>query len=461
MKLKTEPLIIDVADPFVSDALNRKESVEALTNFISNLNGPFVIAIDSPWGTGKTTFVKMWQSYLANKKIASLYFNSWQSDFSTDPLVAFVAEISDLMEETQKGNGSYKPHLNKARKFATALAKRALPTALRLGTAGLINLDDLSEEVIGDAAATNISDAIDLYSAEKNLMEQFHEKLSATIKTLEETGHHSTLIVFIDELDRCRPTYAIDLLERIKHLFNIENVIFVIAIDKEQLSVSLKGVYGEGLNTNEYLRRFIDLEFTLPKANSESFTKHLITKFSLKENFDQRQGNLKYDLGNFIATFNSLSSIFDLSLRAREQCFTKVAIALNSTPSNHYLYPELLATLPILSVVDKPTYKEFVLGSGTPANVISLIKSRPEGKAFLSSREGMFAEGFLIVSKSDRYSNGQNEIEAFKSEPVTSPTYARAQEMIEIIQHIYHMYHRGINLGYLSNKIELAAQLVN
>ncbi|MDO9149833.1 MAG: P-loop NTPase fold protein [Methylotenera sp.] len=457
MKFKAEPLVIDANDPFASDALKRKASVEALTNFVSNLTGPFVLAIDAPWGTGKTTFVKMWQAHLASKRVASLYFNSWQSDFSTDPLVAFVAEISDLMEKTQKEKGSYKPHLAKARKLATALAKRALPTALRLGSAGLIDLDELSEEVIGDAAATGISDAIDLYTAEKSLMEQFHERLNATIQTLEESGHHPTLIVFIDELDRCRPTYAIELLERVKHLFNIENVIFVIALDKEQLSVSLQGVYGEGLNTSEYLRRFIDIEFNLPIADSNSFTNYLVSKFAFKEYFEQRQGDLRYDLNHFIETFNSLSKIFDLSLRAREQCFTKIALALNSTPHDYHLYPELLTTLTILSIKDNVTYRNFVFGSGVPANVLSSIRSRDGGDAFLQTREGMFIEAYLILSKLDSHYDTNAELDAYEAQKeVTS----NAKDMLDLISHLRRRYRR-INLQYLSNKIELAGQLVS
>lgn len=65
---------------------------------------------------------------------------------------------------------------------------------------------------------------------------------------------------FIDELDRCRPTFAIELLERIKHLFDIQNIVFVLSIDKEQLEASTAAAYGSAINAPEYLRRFIDLE---------------------------------------------------------------------------------------------------------------------------------------------------------------------------------------------------------
>lgn len=388
-----------------------------------------------------------------------------ESDFSTDPLIAFVAEISSLMESTQKDNGSYKPHLYKARKLATALAKRALPTALRLATAGVLNLDDLSEEVVGEAAASNISDTIDVYTAEKSLMVQFHEQLSATIKTLEETGHNPTLIIFIDELDRCRPTYAIELLERVKHLFNIENVVFVMSLDKQQLGVSLKGVYGEGLNTSEYLRRFIDVEFNLPKASNKPFTNHLVSKFSLKEKFDERKGELSYDFANFIETFNSLCGIFDLTLIAREQCFTKIAIALNNTPSNNYLFPELLTSLIILGATDKATYINFIFGSATVTSILDLIKSKNGGADFLKSRSGMVLECFFILSKTNYLTGKNKELETYEYEAEKSPKesveYTHANEMLRIIGHINQRHYHGIKLSYITDKLELAAQFID
>jgi hypothetical protein len=408
----------------------------------------------------------MWQAHL-NKElnITSLYFNAWESDFSTDPMVAFVAEISSHMEETQKENDSYKPHLSKARKIATAFAKRAIPAAVRIGTAGVLNLDDYTEEALSSVAEEGIKDAIDLYTTEKSLMEKFHEALNSTIKTLEDTGHSSTLIIFIDELDRCRPTYAIELLERVKHLFNIENVIFVISIDKEQLGISLQAVYGNGFDSNEYLRRFIDTEFNLPKADSKLFTDHLVSKFSFKEYFKQRIGDFSHDFTDFIDTFNALSTVFDLSLRAREQCFTRVAIALSSTPSNRYLFPELLTTLTILNVTNKATYKSFVFGDGLVSEVINVIKLKSGGKEFLTSRDGLFVEAYLLVVKSDRHADSNPELEAYKIEAhdsnKDSPNHSHAKDLIDVIKYINQKHHYGVSLANITDKLELAAQFVN
>ena len=462
MKFKPDPLVIDSENPFNLDALNRKPSIEALTGFISTINGPFVLALDSPWGTGKTTFIKMWQSYLDKQNFTSMYFNAWESDFSTDPMVAFVAEISSLIEGLQKNKGSYKPHLAKARKIATALAKRAVPAAIRVATAGILNLEDMREDAIGDAVAETVTDAIDLYTAEKNLMKQFHEALNSTIATLKESGKHPTLIIFVDEIDRCRPSYAIDLLERIKHLFNIENAIFVIALDKEQLSVSLKGIYGEGLNAKEYLRRFIDIEFNLPEVDAKAFTTNLVSRFGFKEYFDKRtHSELRYDHDNFVSTFNELCAVYSLSLRAREHCFTRIALALNNTSENHYLHPIPLAILTIIKAADEQLYRLFVFGEGGASDILDSIDKTKAGKELLSSRAGTRIEGYLIALKLNRHSDSNPEIDNYNklaSDETKPEAQAHAKAVLEMVNHIRSREHSP-NLRFFINQIELAAKL--
>ena len=84
------------------------------------------------------------------------------------------------------------------------------------------------------------------------------------------------LVFFVDELDRCNPHYAVKVLERIKHLFCISNVVFVLSIDKEQLENSIRGYYGsDRIDAGEYLRRFVDVEYILPEPDVKSFINYL------------------------------------------------------------------------------------------------------------------------------------------------------------------------------------------
>lgn len=220
MKYKLAPIEIPAEDPFRFDVLNRRPSVEALSRLVDELQGPFVLAIDSPWGTGKTTFVQFLMSVLKSKGYPCLYFNAWETDFSIDPMVAFLGELGTLVSKDVKNESAFARHFQKAKKIATLLAKKAIPVVGKVATGGILDLDSFTEKSIAEYVAISITDAVDAYVAERALIEEFRASLGDAIKKLSKDGKKSEIIIFVDELDRCRPTYAIELLERIKHLFN-------------------------------------------------------------------------------------------------------------------------------------------------------------------------------------------------------------------------------------------------
>ena len=82
------------------------------------------------------------------------------------------------------------------------------------------------------------------------------------------------MVFIIDELDRCRPTFAIELLERVKHIFDVPNMVFAFGINRDELCSSLQSIYGN-IDADVYLRRFFDMEFTLPQADSEKFARSI------------------------------------------------------------------------------------------------------------------------------------------------------------------------------------------
>ena len=117
---------------FRFDALNRKPSVEALSNLLNSLTGPFVLTIDSPWGTGKTTFIKIWKAYLESQGFACLYFNAWETDFSTDPLVAFLSEFDSLEKSFDFKHENFSKFFDKARRSQQFWPKRHCQLLARL-----------------------------------------------------------------------------------------------------------------------------------------------------------------------------------------------------------------------------------------------------------------------------------------------------------------------------------------
>ncbi len=461
MKYKLAPLEIPTDDPFRFDALNRRPSVEAVSLLIDELQGPFVLAIDSPWGTGKTTFVQLLMSVLKSKGYACLYFNAWATDFSTDPMVTFLGELGTLVSNEIKNEAAVVKHFQKAKKIATLLAKKAIPVAGKVATGGILNLDSFTEKSIAEYVASSLTDAVDAYAAERGLINDFRTSLGEAIAKLNEEGKKTKIVIFVDELDRCRPTYAVDLLERIKHLFNIDNVIFVVSLDKQQLHTSLGAVYGQGIESDEYLRRFIDLEYLLPRPDAEAFTNSLFNRFEFTKFFEKRtHAEFSYDSKNFVRAFVALSDIFNLSLRAREKCFTRIRVAMMTTQENHYFFPHLLVILTVLRVGAPAAYRRYALEDGSAKELVEHLKEINGGVEMLDSHFGTVTEANLIAVKShfhDRSAELQEYEAISKDASRPAPERERADKIVKIVSDMS-FRDKNPSLSYLVNKLELAAQ---
>ena len=98
MKSKLEDPKIEIENPFKNCKLNRLRYGEILTQVVSTYSDGCVMAINGKWGSGKTTFVKMWKQHLENSGFKTLYFNAWEDDFISDPLVGLVAKFKKIEE---------------------------------------------------------------------------------------------------------------------------------------------------------------------------------------------------------------------------------------------------------------------------------------------------------------------------------------------------------------------------
>lgn len=268
--------------------------------------------------------------------------------------------------------------------------------------------------------------------------------------------------MLVDEVDRCRPTFAVELLERIKNLFNVPNAIFVISLDKQQLAVSLSAIYGSGINSEEYLRRFIDLEYALPKADTKAFTENLFRRFGFEEFFSTRTHyELRGDREYIEKTFNALSDLFGLSLRAREQCFTRIRVAMMTTPKDRYFHPLLLTTLVVLKAAAPEAYKRYVLEEGTAGEMTEYLRSLKGGEKFLNSSFGSRIEAHLIVAKTTGRLEESAEIKYYneiKKNPTTSQEDKERANLIIGIVTDSSFYDKAPSLEYVAKKIDLTTQ---
>jgi len=280
MKLRHEDIEINKEKPFTNGKLGREKYAKILTTLVDNKNDGFVLAINSEWGTGKTVFVKMWKQHLENEGLKTLYFNAWENDFEEDILVALLSEFKELLKSAEpKINQSFKSIINKATPLVGKVALGFAKTQIKK----VIGEDATGEliDTVTSVTAEQLEEQINDYSKRKDSIVDFKDSLCEFVKT---SSPEKPLVFIIDELDRCRPNYAVAVLEKVKHLFSVPGIVFVLSIDKEQLGNAVRGVYGsDKIDADEYLRRFIDIEYSLPAFDTKMFCNYLKKYFNIEE----------------------------------------------------------------------------------------------------------------------------------------------------------------------------------
>lgn len=421
MQIRSSDLEIPADDPFKNDCLGRKELEPPLTQVVTQAVGSFVLAVDGSWGSGKTTFLKMWQVKLDDAGHLCLYLNAWKTDFVQDPLVAVVGELSIAI----KGNpildkDNVRKTIEKIEKTTRSIAKRLIPSGIKLLTLGALDLDSGMERELSVATGAIAENLIQDYGKGKSDIQEFREDLeflAAEIKKSE--NDFVKIVIIIDELDRCRPTYAVQLLERIKHLFDVNGVVFVLGIDREQLSHSIKALYGSEFEARGYLKRFIDLDYRLPEPALGCYCSSLFASFEIDKLMSPRRQHqeTQYDLEDLNYYLGYLMSSARMSLRDQEQVISRLKVVLQTVPSNSYLFTVTLSILLFLREYDLNTYMSVMRGSITSKDFIAFIEKLPNeaqafqkflemarygnyGGFFKERIEGVFLAGLSEVSSS-------------------------------------------------------------
>ena len=362
LRLKLPEPKIAPKDPWADDALDRSKVAESLTNLVRNQSDSLVICLNGHWGTGKTFLLKRWQNDLEQEGFHAIYFNAWEDDFCDDPLVAIIGQLSEFLKE-KEGLKEYAPKIKKALK---PLLTRTLQGMTKKFTG--VDLSALQEQFVDNA--------LEEYSLQRQNKVRLKEQLNAmSAMVVEETGQ--SLVFVIDELDRCRPTFSIELLERVKHIFDVPGMVFVFGINRDELCSSIKSIYGE-IEADVYLRRFFDMEFLLPEASSENFCAHLIERYKLKEFFSKLSDSAETPVhNNDFDIFHSLFPLFysrlDLSLRDIDHCIRSMAFVGRHINVRHYMYPHLLSVLIILRLKNQAFYQGFVKGELYGSKVMDYI----------------------------------------------------------------------------------------
>lgn len=279
------------------DKLGRKDTGQKLSDLVERIDDPLVIALDGAWGSGKSVFLKCWVGeHLMSEHdhgATTVYFDAFEHDYLDYPLVALTGAIAARFETDKDRAASGRAEkTRKIKKAAWAVGKGAARIGLSAVTFGATEvLGDMGDEVakaaggeakafLDSAKGNEEADAYWLSQRSKmaamdafrlaliDLTEPVTKEETEADNDLIESAPKQKIAIVIDELDRCRPDYALSLLEIIKHFFAVDGVHFVLGVNLKELKNSVRARYGSRVDATTYLQKFVNLNFTLPRLRT-------------------------------------------------------------------------------------------------------------------------------------------------------------------------------------------------
>lgn len=262
---------------FQDDLLELQDFAKRLERFIDTehdyVEGGLVVALSSKFGSGKTTFLNMWRSALEEEAEGSedkplvISLNAWESDYNGDPLFAIVSALAKAVQEKGEAADTLLEAAKDFGWFATAMGSQLVNklTGIDPIAAGEVTEKKKAERLNG---AQETVDVFSIYEGRRNAMESLKEAIRGIV-----ASSTPRALFMVDELDRCRPDYAISYLETIKHIFDIKGAVFILAADRQQLENSAKTAFGLELDFEEYYRKFVHREVALPPISDSGYVK--------------------------------------------------------------------------------------------------------------------------------------------------------------------------------------------
>ena len=401
MGIRVQPreLKIPADNPFKYDLLARKEPVEILTSIIGSIEGPCVLAVDSGWGTGKTTFLNMWVQHLRNKGFIAVDFNAWETDFTESPFIALSAEITQTLEEYSDDQPAQR--LDDLKQAATDVVHAMPGPLLRIAASAIPVVGTQIAKELEVKPASHTENAASEYQKAKEAFISFRTVLQDTAISVAESKGGKPLVIVVDELDRCRPSYAIELLEVAKHFFTVDHIIFVSTVDRSQLAHSIKVLYGNEFDAVGYLRRFFDVDFRLPEPDRRAFIDATLASVGINEYIESMEGEAKGGADRAVFWLRSIFCKSDLSLRKVAQAIHRLGLALASVTRPEPLFVQTLAVLLIMRTLDSDSYYRFIQGEATDEEAVKAFFSSPSVSELLFRGERDPIEALIIGAKQE------------------------------------------------------------
>ena len=341
---------------------------------------------------GKTTFLKMLVAHLRlNVFPAVVHFNAWETDFAENPFLALTAEIID-------GLGTNLDNQAGLKSAAAEVLSKSPGVLLRLLAAAVPQVGSQIVKEIEGQTSPSAEDHTADYKKTKLAYERFREALEDSAKAVSEDG--KPLVVVIDELDRCRPSYAVELLEVAKHFFSVDHVVFVLALDRSQLAHSVRVLYGDKFLAENYLGRFFDADLRLPIPDRTIFINSLIEATGIKGYLDK--GGVRGNFSPESAVYEVLPLYLTrsgLDLRSIAQFIHRLGIAIASLEPSMYRFVPTIVTLLIMRSLAPGPYRNYIDGTANDEETIKALQDTLGGKAVLDSDHGNWVEALILIAR--------------------------------------------------------------
>ena len=332
--------------------------------------GSYTISLNAQFGNGKTTFLKMFEHFIKKEKLSShsvLFINAWKSDFYKEPVIAILSAFVDWVENQDTKQEKIQKEIINTTKGVIGVLGNIAKQGVQI-TTGVDLIEIIESYESGKNLFTQekiISKGDNIFNDFKIRIESIKEIKNILSKYLE--SNNKKLLIIVDELDRTKPDYAIHFLEDMKHFFDIENVIFLVAVNRKQMEATVKCLYGQDLDFEGYYRKFFKQEIDLPDPYKEAqkFIDNLIqeTKVRFKDSKRYRVDNCYLSCKLFQLTLREIEGfikIFDMILGSESH-------------TSKWIYMDCYSFFITLFIKNKEIFNQILNGNFTVNDFINFL----------------------------------------------------------------------------------------
>ena len=369
--MQTNPVEIPEANPFQNDLLERTTFIKNLKDVLTGGDKGIILGLNGAWGTGKTTAVNFLRQDLINEGHVVIVLNAWADDFVSDPLVAIIASLIE--------DSNFKTLITD-----TELVSRLIDIGKNvIGLAATLGISRLS---MGTISGGEISSVLDIKTDYSEILTQYTEekkslaelrKILVQVSTILRDNDNKKLIIIVDELDRCKPTYAVALFERIKHILEIDNLRVLLSFDQQQLEATIQKHYGSKIDSNRYLEKMFDLIVNLPDVDLRKLLEKTVANLNIPTALPNRMTLGQNDhIGELIGMLSNLMNATNASARELERTLTRIKFLLGRQNGLN-VDPVFAVVLLILKNQNTKLFNMIKLENSTFDDIDKVFKSIP------------------------------------------------------------------------------------